>query len=964
MNLRRPTTVVTALAAATVALAVPAATSPSVAAAPDPAGPAFERTATYPVYKNLPGDVPASSPTVAEISDVSPDGDTLVYTDALGKRIGFLDISDPSSPRGAGTLSLAQLGDADDEPTSVAVVGKYVLVVVDTSASFADPSGRLDVVRLSDATRVRSIPLGGQPDSIDVSGTTGIVAIENQRDEDAAPAGGDEGDLPQLPAGFLQVLDLSGPVASWTATKLPLVQDDGSALPALVQAGAVEPTDPEPEYVTINDEGVAAVTLQENNAVLTVDLATREITTVFSAGSVSATGIDVKKDGAIDQSGPITDVRREPDAIGWLDDDHVATANEGDWKGGSRGWTVFDAASGAVRWDAGAEVERIAVRLGLHNEDRAARKGVEVEGLSVATFDDHRYAFVGSERSNFVAVYDVDDPEQPRYLQSVPTTNGPEGILPIPSRGLLAVSSETDDASVGVRATVALYRLGEDAPSFPSIESADVAGAPLGWSALGALSGHPTDPDRVYAASDTVLTKGRIFGVDVSRTPAVITDETVVTEGGSPLSLDVEGLFARPQGGFWLASEGTNGAGNQLVRTDASGAVQQKIALPAEITARISRWGLEGVTATTDADGEHVWTVVQRPLWQDPSASTLQPYDDDNLARIGRYDVADGSWHWYGYRLTSPRQGSGDWMGLSEITAVDDDTFAVVERDKLNGPAARIKRVYTVDVPPGEDGLPGLAGDLPVLEKRLALDVLPALQAPNGWVQEKLEGFTIAADGAQYGVTDNDGLKDATGETVFLRLGRATDAFDEALATTTTLDVASSWSFGKAPQATVTVSGGGATGTVQVLAGGTVVGSGTLVDGSANVALSSVRPGRVTLTARFAGSPLAGPSVSEPRVVTVGKAPTATALRVDDTSVRKGQKVTFTVKVAATGTVPTGRVQVRRGSTVVKTLTLSRGSATVRLTQSKAGSQRYTVRYPGSDLAAASTSKVVTVRVR
>jgi hypothetical protein len=404
VNLRRPVTVVTALAASAVALAVPAATSPSVAAEPDRA---FTRTATYPVYKNLPADLPSSSETVAEISDVSDDGDTLVYTDAVGKRIGFLDISDASDPRGAGSLSLAQLGDAEDEPTSVAVHGAYVLVVVNTSESFTQPSGRLDVVRLADAKRVRSIDLGGQPDSIDVSGNRGIVAIENERDEEFKPSGGSKGDLPQLPAGFLQVLDLSGPVADWSATKVPLTQADGSALPPFTEAGVVAPTDPEPEYVSINGAGQAAVTLQENNAVALVDLASASVTKVFSAGRSTVSGIDTKKDGQIDQTGSITDVPREPDAIGWVDDQHVATANEGDWKGGTRGWTVFDARTGAVAWDSGNTLEREAVRLGLHNEDRAGKKGIELEGLSLATIDGTRYAFVGSERSNFVAVYDL-----------------------------------------------------------------------------------------------------------------------------------------------------------------------------------------------------------------------------------------------------------------------------------------------------------------------------------------------------------------------------------------------------------------------------------------------------------------------------------------------------------------------------------------------------------------------------
>lgn len=240
---------------------------------------------------------------------------------------------------------------------------------------------------------------------------------------------------------------------------------------------------------------------------------------------------------------------------------------------------MFDT-TGAVVWDAGNTFERLAATYGLENEDRAAKKGTEPEGIAIAELNGTPLAFVGSERSNFVAVYDVSDPSAPRFRQVLPTSNGPEGVLPIPGRDLLAVSSEVDDADAGVRSTVGLYQLAKGVADFPSIVSADRDGAPIGWSALGALSGKPGDANTIYTESDTVLTNGAIYTVDVARTPAVITDRLPVTENGSPVPLDVEGLFARPQGGFWLASEGTTGAKNQLVRTDAAGVVQQRVACP------------------------------------------------------------------------------------------------------------------------------------------------------------------------------------------------------------------------------------------------------------------------------------------------------------------------------------------------------------------------------------------------
>ncbi|MEK8108472.1 esterase-like activity of phytase family protein [Micromonospora sp. M12] len=69
----------------------------------------------------------------------------------------------------------------------------------------------------------------------------------------------------------------------------------------------------------------------------------------------------------------------------------------------------------------------------------------------------------------------------------------------------------------------------------------------------------------------------------------------------------------------------------------------------------------------------------------------------------------------------------GDWMGLSEITVVG-DRLAVIERDKLNGPAATVKRIYTVPLPSAA----AATGPLTVLPKTLAVDVLPRCAPPTG----------------------------------------------------------------------------------------------------------------------------------------------------------------------------------------------------------------------------------------
>ncbi|MBC6795548.1 esterase-like activity of phytase family protein [Corynebacterium sp. LK28] len=736
----------------------------------------FERTATFPVYENRPEGADKSAETVAEISTVSKDGKTLIHTDALAQRIGFIDISDPNAPKGLGTLDLKAQGHAKDEPTSVAVYGDYLLVVIDeTGGDFANPKGRVDIVRISDRTRVSSIDLKGQPDSIAISpaGAPGkpkaAIAMENQRNEEH-----NDGNLPQLPTGFVQTIDLSGEPKDWKATPIRFEDDNGKLLDVVQKAGLDTPEDLEPEYVSINGKNQLAVTLQENNGVAIIDLQTNRITNVFSAGSAEVKGVDTRSDKLINPTDTLPATPREPDAIAWIDDNHLATANEGDWKGGTRGWTVFDT-SGKVTWDAGNSVENLAIRHGLHNNKRAKKKGVEIEGIATAKMNGTNYAFVGSERSNFVAVYNVNDPANPQFVQMLFTTNGPEGILPIPERNMLAVSSEVDEPDNAVRSAVTLYRLGGK-DSQPSIVSADEGEAPIGWGALGSLTADPKDANRLYAASDSAYANGWVYTIDASKQPAVITERRAVKRDGAPAEgLDIEGISVAADGGFWIASEGKKGKDNRLFHTDKDLNITSTVELPADVAEHIGKWGLEGVTSTKDAHGvEQLYVAVQRPLWKDPEAKKLEAQEGENTTRIGKYDTKTKKWQWFGYELEKPA-GKGDWMGLSEITALDDKHLLVIERDKLNGPDAKVKRVMKVTLPEG--GAEGAAagangGELPMVKKELAVDVLPRLRATNGWTQEKLEGFTIAADGQMYAVTDNDALEDATGETVFLRLGK------------------------------------------------------------------------------------------------------------------------------------------------------------------------------------------------
>jgi hypothetical protein len=496
-----------------------------------------------------------------------------------------------------------------------------------------------------------------------------------------------------------------------------------------------------------------------------VNLANGRIIQDFDAGSVDLDGINIAEQKLIELNGSLTDVLREPDGIAWLGGDKIITANEGDLFGGSRGFTVFSR-GGKPLYDAGESFEYLATRIGHYPEDRAANKGAEPEGVATGLYGHTEYAFVGSERANFVAVYRQRNAHSMEFVQALPTGVGPEGLLAIPKRGLFIASTEGDDP---VRSQINIFRLENAEPAYPQIESIVKAdGKPIPWGALSALSADKSAADTLYAVHDSFYINSRIYSIDVSAHPARITGETVLTKDGANVSYDLEGIAQRSDGSFWLASEGAKNAGqsgltyNLLIEAAADGTVRREIRLPAAVDAKQKSNGYEGVAVTGTAGvDEQVYVAFQREWSGDPAGHV----------RIGVHTPSDASWKFYYYPLEAPP--AGGWVGLSEITALGDGKFAIIERDNLSGPDAAIKRVYTVDVTgvdPQEEG-----GVFPVLTKTLAIDVLPAMQAGKGWVHDKLEGLARAADGTVYAVTDNDGVDDSTGETQFLNLGNSLD---------------------------------------------------------------------------------------------------------------------------------------------------------------------------------------------
>ncbi len=700
----------------------------------------FNRIATFATPDNMADGEDRARVTSAEIIAASEDGMTLVYTDSPLGVLGLIDITDPKAPKPLGNV------DVGGEPTTAVIIGGFAFSGVNTSESKAAPSGKLVTVDMATKAVVAECDLGGQPDSVAKApdGSFLAIAIENERDEEV-----NDGALPQMPAGFVVKLPLKdGAIDCAGLQKIDMV--------GLAEVGG---DDPEPEFVAVNAAGEIAVTLQENNHVVVIG-ADGVVANHFSAGAVTLEGVDTKREGALTFTDTQEGRLREPDAVKWIDADHFAVANEGDYEGGSRSWTIFKK-DGTVVFESGASLEHAIAAIGHYPEGRSHSKGTELESVEIATFGTTPMAFVASERGSVVGVYDLTDPANPVLKQLLPSGVSPEGLVAIPSRNLLATANEVDFIEDGgVRAHVMIYELAEGTAAYPMITSAG-SETLLGWGALSGLAADGEVAGKLYAVSDSVYAMApTIYTIDATQTPAKITGSMLVTRAGDAAQkLDLEGIAPDGDGGFWLASEGRSDRliPHAIYNVNDKGEIKAEIALPEALLANEIRFGFEGITVA----GDWLWMAVQREWKDDPAG----------MVKLVGYNTAEETWGAVHYPLDALPEGAaeGAWMGLSEIT-VKGDWVYIVERDNQVGAAAATKKLYRVSVAaivPAE-----LGGALPVVTKELVRDMLPDLAVLNGYTAEKVEGFAIDSAGTGWVVTDNDGLADSSGETLFWSIGK------------------------------------------------------------------------------------------------------------------------------------------------------------------------------------------------
>lgn len=324
----------------------------------------------------------------AEIAAFDAKTKRLYLTNGVKNSIEIVDISSVKRPKLISSISLVAQG-----VTSIQSVAAYNgVVVAATTVGEKTSPGRVFMMD-ADGKLLKSAPrgvvVGALPDSIHFSPNGRLVVTANEGEpKDYCKTGGVLTETSD-PKGSISIIDVTA--SKPRATTLDFSDFNGQASDIVASGGrvygpgATVAQDLEPEYIAISsDSSLAWVTLQENNAVATVDLKNKKILGVSGLGyknhNTATTGMDPSDRDSL------TSVRAVP-AYGMYQPDAVATAriagknylftaNEGD----AREWPCLMGGTDPT------EDEAEDVRYGSNGIDPALQSTLSLGRLGVTPF--------------------------------------------------------------------------------------------------------------------------------------------------------------------------------------------------------------------------------------------------------------------------------------------------------------------------------------------------------------------------------------------------------------------------------------------------------------------------------------------------------------------------------------------------------------------------------------------------
>ncbi|MGW1882371.1 choice-of-anchor I family protein [Streptomyces sp. NPDC001970] len=252
-------------------------------------------------------------------------------TTADNLAVDVLDVHDPAKPVKITSVDLSAYGTG----AVTSVDARHGLVAAAVESADAAERGKVVLMR-PDGTVIKAVTVGHSPDMVTFTADGRRLLVANEGE----PVGYQPGEAD--PEGSVSIVALDRGAHRATARTADFRGFNHRRLDDSVRIsgpGATVAQDLEPEYISVSKDGrTAFVTLQENNAVATVDLRSARVTAVEGLGhkdhSLPGNGLDTSdRDGAIRiEPRPIQGVYM-PDALAAFEHhgrDYYVVANEGD----------------------------------------------------------------------------------------------------------------------------------------------------------------------------------------------------------------------------------------------------------------------------------------------------------------------------------------------------------------------------------------------------------------------------------------------------------------------------------------------------------------------------------------------------------------------------------------------------------------------------------------------------------
>jgi Ca2+-binding RTX toxin-like protein len=273
----------------------------------------------------------------AEISAYDSTSKRLFVVNAQAATIDILDLSDPTSPSKISQIAVGSFG-----AVANSVTVKNGIVAVAVEAVDKTNPGKV-VFYDANGTYLNDVQVGSLPDMLTFTPDGSKVLVANE---------GEPGTID--PEGSVSIIDLSGGVNNLTQANVATADFTSfNGLEAQLRAdgvrifaGKTASQDLEPEYIAISADGQTAyVTLQENNTVAVIDIASATVTELQPLGlkdhSLVGNGLDAsdRDNNTINiNTWPVFGMYM-PDAIATFTANgqtYYVTANEGDDRGENR----------------------------------------------------------------------------------------------------------------------------------------------------------------------------------------------------------------------------------------------------------------------------------------------------------------------------------------------------------------------------------------------------------------------------------------------------------------------------------------------------------------------------------------------------------------------------------------------------------------------------------------------------